>query len=89
MCVAYVADFAGGKLLELASGVWFRVSGFVSYVAILHGLLEVITGVAEALGVGGAVREVSSHTCFRFPESEANKRSECASHTVPLFREPE
>jgi hypothetical protein len=32
------------------------------------------------------VRKVSSHTCFQFPEREANKRSQYASHSVPLFR---
>ena len=67
-------------------GLGFQGLGFVAYVAVLDGLLEVITGVAEALGVGGAVRKVSSHTCFQFPEREANKRSQYASHSVPLFR---
>jgi hypothetical protein len=61
--VAYVAGIA----LELISSVGFRVS----HVAILDGLLEVITGVAEALGVGGAVRKVSSNTCFSFQKMRA------------------
>ena len=40
---------------------------FVTYVAVLDGLLEVIAGVANTLGVGGAVGKVSSHTCVLFP----------------------
>ena len=52
-------------------GLGFQGLGFVAYVAVLDGLLEVITGVAEALGVGGAVRKVSSNTCFSFQKMRA------------------
>ena len=52
-----------------------------SYVAVLEGLLEVITGVTNGLGVRCAVRKIRSHACAR----NGNKLTRCRKNKTAMF----
>ena len=53
----WTCDWPSGK-------VWWHASLRTGrYVAVLHGLLDIVAAVAHALGVGSAVRQIRRNTC--------------------------